>query len=155
MLIAGDDVDSVARQLGISTTSSKRYKALIDEGGLQALETMGVGGRKSALDAEALEWIANSLRHSPMAFGFNSDQWTDGRLQLVIGNRFGVDFSRVYVRQIIIDLGFADRLKPRRGQKTSSDSSALTSRRSHGLLRRCGTLRERKVSTQIGGLISG
>jgi transposase len=126
MLVAGETIDSVSRQLGISAASAKRYRAIIDVGGLDALETMGVGGRKSALNAEALEWIADSLRGSPAAFGFDSDQWTDGRLKSVIRDRFGTDFSRVYVRQIMIDLGFADRLKIRRGKTTTSHSRVLT-----------------------------
>jgi transposase len=125
MLMAGEGIASVARQLGISTATAKRYKAIVEMGGLDALEGMGVGGRKSALDPEALEWIANSLRGSPVAFGLASDQWTDGRLQSVIRNQFGVDFSRVYVRQIMIDLGFADRLKARRDQ-TMNSNPALT-----------------------------
>jgi transposase len=127
MLMASEGTDSVARQLGISTASAKRYKAIIEENGIHALEGMGVGGRKSALNAEAREWIAHSLRGSPLVFGFATDQWTDGRLQSVIQKRFGVDFSRVYVRQILIDLGFADRLKARRSQTTTSNCPALTS----------------------------
>jgi transposase len=88
MLVAGEGIDSVARELGISTASARRYKAIIEEGALEALATMSVGGRQPALDARGLEWIANSLRSSPAAFGFNSDQWTDGRLQSVIRNQF-------------------------------------------------------------------
>jgi transposase len=125
MLMAGEGIDFVARQLGISSASAKRYKAIVEVGGLDALENVAVGGRKSALDAEAREWIANSLRGSPVAFGFDSDQWTDGRLRSVIRNRFGIEFSRVYVRQITIDLGFADRLTARRNQPTISTSLVL------------------------------
>jgi transposase len=125
MLMAGEGIDSVARRLGISTASAKRYRAVVEVGGLDALENMAVGGRKSALDLEALEWIANSLRGSPTAIIFDSDQWTDGRLQSVIRNRLGIDFSRVYVRQITIDLGFADRLTARRNQTTIPSSPLL------------------------------
>jgi transposase len=90
MLMAGEGIDSVARQLGISTASAKRYKAIVEVGGIDALESMAVGGRKSALDSEAFEWIADSLRGSPIAFGFDSDQWTDGRIQSVIRNRLAL-----------------------------------------------------------------
>src|SRR5258708_9607681 len=121
MLMAGEGLDSVAQQPGISTASATRYKAIIEEGGLDALASK-VGGGQSALDAQALEWIANSLRDSPLVFGFETNPWTDGRLQSVIRKRFGFDFSRVYVRQIMIDLGFADRLKARRRQTTNSNS---------------------------------
>jgi transposase len=125
MIVAGEGIDSVARELGISTASAKRYKAIIEEGGLEALDTMKVGGRKSVLNAEALEWIANALLESPVTFGFDSDQWTDGRLQSVIQNRFHINFSRVYVRQIMIDLGLGDRLTAR-DRTTTSNSLLLT-----------------------------
>jgi transposase len=88
---------------------------------------MGVGGRKSAFDTQALEWIANSLRGSAAVFGFETDRWSDGRLKSVIHERFGIDLSRVYVRQLIIDLGFSEKLKTRRSQTTISKTSPLTS----------------------------
>ena len=83
MRTPNNQLPSVARQLGISTASAKGYKAIIEEGGIDALENMGVGGRKSALNAHALKWIANSFRGSPAAFpfGFETDQWTDACLQ--------------------------------------------------------------------------
>jgi len=125
MLVDGQTPDSVARELGISTTTARRYRTIIEDGGLNALASLSVGGRKPILDAKALEWIANSLRGSPLAFGFESDQWTDGRLQSVIGRRFGVQFSRVYVRQIVINLGLAERLKARVGNADPSTSPVL------------------------------
>jgi transposase len=106
MLMAGETIESVVQQLGISTPSAKRYKALLEEGGLAALENISVGGRKSVLDPTAFDWIAEALRGSPAAFGFETGRWTDGRLQQVIYKQFGVNFSRVYTRRIMIDLGF-------------------------------------------------
>ncbi|WP_089164905.1 winged helix-turn-helix domain-containing protein [Caballeronia sordidicola] len=74
-----------------------------------------------------MDWIASALRGSPVAYGFDSDQWTDGRLRSLVEKKFGLSFSRVYVRQIIIDLGFPDRLKPRRDSSLESRTRELTS----------------------------
>ena len=54
MLMAGETIESVVQQLGISTPSAKRYKVLLEEGRLAALENISVGGRKSVLDPMAL-----------------------------------------------------------------------------------------------------
>jgi transposase len=125
MLVEGETIKSVADQLGMSIQTVKRYKSAIEQSGLVALERMSVGGRKSVLDSDALAWIAGTLRESPVAHGFDTDQWSDGRLTTVIEQQFGVRFSRVYVRQLVINLGFSDRLRPTKG--TGPSSSVLNS----------------------------
>ncbi len=60
MLLDSAPVETVAEQLHLSVQTVRRYKAIVAEGGLDALSKMGVGGRASALDREALEWIAGS-----------------------------------------------------------------------------------------------
>jgi transposase len=113
MLLEGKSPVQVANELGISIPTARRYRTLLSEGGLHALERMSVGGRKPSLSPEAREWIATALRGSASAHGYRSGQWTDGRLCSLIEKELGIRFSRVYVRQLIIDLGFADCLKHR------------------------------------------
>jgi transposase len=110
MLLAGSPVSAVATALNLSTATVKRYKAILDDGGLDALKKMSVGGRSSVLDAEALEWIADALRGSAQQHGFPSDAWTNARLRELIGARFGVQYSRVYTWQIATNLGLGHRL---------------------------------------------
>ena len=127
MLLAGKAVRLIADELGLSSQTVKRYQLLIEKNGPNALEQLGVGGRKSTLDADARDWIAAVLQRSPSMYGFDSDQWTDGRLRTVIEQRFGIRFSRVYVRQLMIDLGFSDRLKARHQVARDSNSCVLNS----------------------------
>jgi transposase len=75
MLMAGSSVSAVAEALHLSTATVKRYKAVLEDGGLDALKRMSVGGRSSALDAAALEWVATALRGSAREHGFSSDAW--------------------------------------------------------------------------------
>jgi transposase len=110
LLLAGSPVSAVATALNLSTATVKRYKAILDDGGLDALKKMSVGGRSSVLDAEALEWIADALRGSAQQHGFPSDAWTNARLRELIGARFGVQYSRVYTWQIATNLGLGHRL---------------------------------------------
>jgi transposase len=110
MLMAGSSVSAVADALHLSTATVKRYKAMLESGGLDALKKMSVGGRSSALDAAALEWVAAALRGSAREHGFPSDAWTNVRLRELIAARFGVQYSRVYAWQIATNLGLGHRL---------------------------------------------
>jgi transposase len=112
MLLAGQSVSVVASALSLSRLTVTRYKALVDSGGLSALETMQVGGRQSVLDAQAKKWLDTALGASPRNYGFEVEQWSIGRVGKLIEKQFGVTFSRVYVRQLIINLGHHDKLKP-------------------------------------------
>src|ERR1700754_3932238 len=114
MLTDGATIDAVADALHISTYTVRRYKIILDDGGLDALRRISIGGRTSVLDDLAREWIANALRGSAKERGFPSDAWTTGRLRELIGSRFGVHYSRVYTWQIATDLGLGHRLSKSR-----------------------------------------
>ena len=126
LLSEGKSPVQVAAALGISIPTARRYRALMAEGGLDALERMSVGGRKPSLSLEARESIATALRGSASTHGYKSDRWTDGRLRSLIARDFGISFSRVYVRQLIIDLGFADCLKPKSSSHVGPSSQVST-----------------------------
>jgi hypothetical protein len=80
---------------------------------------------------------------------FESDRWTDGRLLAVIEQKFNRRYSRVYARQLIIELGFADLLKTRRPR-----TPATGERPRVAIERRCGKCYSRshiwKVATGLG-----
>ncbi|CAM2154039.1 transposase [Pararobbsia alpina] len=105
MLVAGATVKEVADALRMSPVTVRRYQLIVQAGGLDALKLIGVGGRASALDREALDWIAQALQGSARVHGFDSDAWTNSRLREVIEARFGVRYSRVYIWQIATNLG--------------------------------------------------
>jgi transposase len=107
MLVDGASVDEVADKLHLSTATVKRYKALVEAGGLEALKQMAIGGRTSVLDQQALEWISAALNGSAKAHGFESDAWTNARLKAVIEARYGIRYSRVHIWQIATNLGLA------------------------------------------------
>jgi transposase len=114
MLLDGASVDQVAEELHLSLATVRRYKALIDAGGLDALRQLGVGGRTSVLDQRALEWISAALQGSARAHGFDSDAWTNARLRSIIETQFGVRYSRVYIWQIATNLGLGHLLSKSR-----------------------------------------
>jgi transposase len=126
LLLEGMSPAQVAAALGISVLTARRYRARLSAGGLDALEGMSVGGRKPSLSLEAREWIATALRGSASTHGYESERWTDGRLRSVIARELGISFSRVYVRQLIIDLGIDDCLTTKHGPQVGPAAKELT-----------------------------
>jgi transposase len=114
MLLDGMSVERVADQLHLSMATVKRYKALVDAGGLEALRQLAVGGRSSVLDQEALVWISKALQGSARLHGFESDAWTNARLRALIEHKYGVRYSRVYIWQIATNLGLGHLLSKSR-----------------------------------------
>jgi transposase len=110
MLMEGASLTEVADKLHLSLTTVRKYSALVEGGGLEALGQLSVGGRPSILDADAMQWIAATLMGSARDHGFGSDAWTSGRLRDVIARRYGVTYSRVYAWQIATNLGLGHRL---------------------------------------------
>ncbi|GAB5097460.1 hypothetical protein YK56LOC_31760 [Caballeronia sp. HLA56] len=88
----------------------KRYQTLISKGGLDALRQLQAGGRISALDQKALQWIVAAVNGSAVSYGFDSDSWTNARVRELIANEFGVRYSRVYIWQLTHDLGLGYQL---------------------------------------------
>src|ERR1700744_6406354 len=83
-LLDGVPAAQVAEEMGMAKTTVERYRKLLDEGGLEALRNMSVGGRHSALDLSDLEWIAQALRGSPRDYGFDADGWSNARMRELI-----------------------------------------------------------------------
>jgi transposase len=125
MLLAGKSVTLIASELCLSRLTVSRYKALVELGGLSALESMQLGGRRSVLDAEARKWLTGALSKSPKNYGFQVEHWSIGRVGKLIETEFGLVFSRIYVRQLIINLGHHDKLKSVPSTRSRSVASPL------------------------------
>ncbi|CAL8480861.1 transposase [Caballeronia sp. S22] len=112
MLLDGLDVMHVSHELGLSEATVRKYRAMIERGGIAALRTLSLGGRRSALDDSARAMLREALARLPRDYAIENERWTIGAVGQLIQREFGLSFSRVYVRQLIIDLGFGDRLRP-------------------------------------------
>lgn len=110
MLLGGASIQEVARAHQLTPATVRKYKLLVEAGGLDALAAISVGGSISALDPDALDWIAQALGGSAMEQGFPSEAWTNARLRELIARRFGVHYSRVYAWQLATRLGLGHRL---------------------------------------------
>ncbi|BFG80716.1 hypothetical protein PTKU46_87500 [Paraburkholderia terrae] len=125
MLMAGHSVMHIVQELGLSDNTVRKYRAIMERGGMAALQSLSVGGRRSVLDIHARGKLADALAGIPQDYGIDADRWTIGGVGRLILRDFGLSFSRVYVRQLIIDLGFGDRLRSMPLSSTPGNSAKL------------------------------
>lgn len=109
LLMDGVPPEEVARRLGISKETLRKYQKLIAQGGLDALK-VGAAGRPTVLDDAAYSWIAAALKHSARLQGYDSEEWTHTRLRDAIRRRFGVAYSPRHIWKIAESLGLTWRL---------------------------------------------
>jgi transposase len=111
MLMNGHDVTHIARALGLSENTVRKYRTIVEREGIAGLSTLSLGGRRSALDDKAKAKLCGALTRRPRDYGIDRERWTIGVVGQFIQREFGLSFSRIYVRQLIINLGFGDRLR--------------------------------------------
>jgi transposase len=87
----------VARILGVDARSVRRWVHDFRQGGLEALQSKGHPGRPPKLDAEQTATVLSWFRHSPTAFGYDTDLWTARRVTDLIGKHFGIAFNSRYL----------------------------------------------------------
>lgn len=117
MLLAGKRCAEVAQSVGVARQTVYTWKALLDEGGIEALRCVGGRGRPSQLDERQYAELRRALLSSPTAHGFGTELWTLKRVQLLIERKFGVSYSEVHVWRILGMLGFSSQKPERRAKE--------------------------------------
>ncbi|MGW0207509.1 helix-turn-helix domain-containing protein [Streptomyces sp. NPDC003233] len=74
----------IARMLGVSGESVRRWKRVWEEGGADALWGRPVTGRPPKLDDAQVEQVRTALEQGAQAHGFEADLWTLERVGLVV-----------------------------------------------------------------------
>lgn len=90
LLDKGHRQAEVARRVGVSRQSVKRWADAAREGGPEALAAAGRAGRKPKLSPEQDAELAALLAQGPEACGFPTPLWTIERVARLIRRRFGV-----------------------------------------------------------------
>jgi transposase len=102
----------VARLVGASLSSVKRWKQALAQGGVKALAAVPHSGPKPRLSIDQKQQLVNILRQGPLAAGFKTDLWTCERVAEVVRQTFGVSYHPDHLGRILHDLGFTPQ-KPR------------------------------------------
>lgn len=102
----------VARLVGASLSSVKRWKRAFERGGPKALAAVAHAGPKPRLTIDQKQELVAILRRGPLAAGFPTDLWTCDRVAEVVRKTFDVSYHPDHLGRILHDLGFTPQ-KPR------------------------------------------
>ena len=122
MLLAGKTPAQAAQAVGVARQTVYTWKALLDEGGIDALRAMPTRGRPARLDAEQLQALGRALLQSPTEHGFGTELWTLKRVGALIERLYGVKFGQTQIWRILGDLGFSVQKPERRALERDEDA---------------------------------
>ena len=76
MLLAGKTPAEAAHAVGVARQTAYTWKAILDEGGIDALRAMPSRGRLARLDQQQLQTLGRLLLDKPTEHGFGTELWT-------------------------------------------------------------------------------
>ena len=122
MLLAGKTPAQAAQAVGVARQTVYTWKALLDEGGIDALRAMPTRGRPARLDDEQLQALGRALLQSPTEHGFGTELWTLKRVGVLIERLYGVKFGQTQIWRILGGLGFSVQKPERRALERNEDA---------------------------------
>jgi transposase len=121
LLQRGKTPAQIAREVGVARQTVYTWKALFDEGGIDALRDVRLRGRPARLDANQLEALRRALLDKPTDHGFGTDLWTLKRVGVVIKRLHGVKYSATQIWRILGALGFSPQKPDKRALERNED----------------------------------
>jgi transposase len=128
MLLAGKTPAEAAHAVGVARQTAYAWKAVLDEGGIDALRAMPTRGRPARLDGEQLQALGRALLDNPTQHGFGTELWTLKRVGVLIERLYGVKFSLTQIWRILGSLGFSVQ-KPERSAIERDEQAVQTWKR--------------------------
>src|SRR5579864_4906627 len=100
-LLNGISQSEVARKFGVSRTTASRWQREINGNGIDSLRKRRATCRPSRLTKIQLLALPALLAENPVAYGLPEEGgWTNAKLSVAIGIRFGVQYNRDNVGRI-------------------------------------------------------
>ena len=122
MLLAGKTPAEAAHAVGVARQTAYTWKAVLDEGGIDALRAMPARGRPGRLGDEQLQELGRALLQRPTEHGFGTELWTLKRVGILIERLYGVKFSQTQIWRILGGLGFSAQKPERRAIERDEDA---------------------------------
>jgi transposase len=95
----GSTVAEVARVLGVTDRSVRRWVAAARQGGDAALDAVPHPGAAPKLNRRQERQVLSWFKRLPSEFGFATELWTGPRVALLIREKFGVVYHPRYVNE--------------------------------------------------------
>jgi transposase len=96
---------AVADAYGVNRKTVSRWVSKFRQGGSDALLRNAGSGRPRSLEDLTEEELLTITRAGAMAYGFETDLWTVGRVCRVIRDEFGIPVSKSTIRRRLCDAG--------------------------------------------------
>lgn len=110
----------VARLVGASLSSVKRWKRAWSDGGVAALAAKPHPGPTPKLSLDQKQELVTILKSGPNAAGYRTDLWTCARVAEVVRKKFRVKYHPDHVGRMLHDLGFS----PQKPQQVAREQDA-------------------------------
>ncbi|MFJ9824700.1 helix-turn-helix domain-containing protein [Streptomyces sp. NPDC101160] len=91
----------IARMLGVSEESVRRWRRVWEKDGADALRRRPATGRPPKLDGAQVEQVRAALEQGAQTHGFEADLWTLERGGLVVQRMTGVTLSKASVWRLL------------------------------------------------------
>lgn len=108
MLQSGDWTQAaIAKELGVSEAAVSKWKAKFKTHGRHALDAQPGSGRPAKLTRAQRRRLVRLLKRGARAVGFETERWTQRRIQQVIKREFGVHYHQNYISRLMQQLGWS------------------------------------------------
>ena len=97
----------IARILGVSEAAVCVWAKKLRKHGKESLESSKASGRPCSLTASHKAKLLKKMKAGAMAAGFETERWTQARVQQVIEKEFGVHYHQNYISRLLHDLGWS------------------------------------------------
>src|SRR3954452_18153346 len=101
LMLAGKSPAEAAHAVGVARQTAYTWKAVLDEGGIDALRAMPAPGRPARLDDKQLQALGRALLQRPTEHGFGTELWTLKRVGVLIERLYGVKFGQTQIWRIL------------------------------------------------------
>jgi transposase len=121
----GDETREIARDLGVSERSVRRWRQAWRLGGAEALRSKGPFSSEW-LSPRQWDLLEAELLRGPLAHGYVDDQrWSLGRIRALIGRLFHVSYTVQGVWKLMRRHGWTSQVPLRRGVERDEEHIAM------------------------------
>jgi len=97
----------IARILGVSGAAVSVWAKKLRQHGKESLKPRKASGRPANLTPSDKTKLLEKMKAGAMAAGFETERWTQARVQALIEKEFGVHYHQNYISRLLHDLGWS------------------------------------------------
>ncbi len=97
----------IARIAGVSAAAVSVWAKQLREHGKDSLNAKKASGRPSGLRAKEKTALLKKMKAGAIAAGFETERWTQARVQEMIVKEFGVHYHPNYISRLLHELGWS------------------------------------------------